>query len=246
MLFRILPLTVCVVLVGCADNLAPDTAARKPSVDDIASSNPIEAAAETETSAESEDPETSTGQNDQTEPDSDAEASPKKVKPVKFNSLSEFEEWIILRKGTERAFVGEYTDTEDAGTYICRRCNAPLYKSDHKFHSNCGWPAFDDEIKGAVERKVDADGYRVEILCKNCGGHLGHVFEGEQFTDKNVRHCVNSVSMKLVRKGEKLPEVILAKDVKASEEAARKAAEAGADTAVDETSDTITKDLPPE
>lgn len=127
----------------------------------------------------------------------------------KYNELNEMEQYVILNKGTERAFVGEYTDTEDAGTYICRRCNAALYKSTHKFHSNCGWPAFDDEIEGAVERHMDADGFRVEIVCKNCEGHLGHVFEGERMTQKNVRHCVNSVSMKFVPEGESLPEPII-------------------------------------
>ncbi len=128
--------------------------------------------------------------------------------PTKYNKLTEFEEHVIVGKGTERAFVGEYTDTEDPGTYICRRCNAPLYQSEHKFHSNCGWPAFDDEIKGAVRRTVDADGYRVEITCANCDGHLGHVFEGEQFTEKNTRHCVNSVSMVFVPKGQEIPATI--------------------------------------
>lgn len=128
--------------------------------------------------------------------------------PQEFNKLTDFERYVILEKGTERAFVGEYTDTEDAGTYICRRCNAPLYRSDQKFHSGCGWPAFDDEIKGAVHRETDADGYRTEITCRNCGGHLGHVFMGEGFTDTNTRHCVNSVSMVLVPEGEKIPPTI--------------------------------------
>jgi len=127
---------------------------------------------------------------------------------IQYNLLTEQESYVIVRKGTERAGVGEFTDNKKLGTYTCRRCNAPLYKSDSKFDSHCGWPSFDDELPGAVTRNVDADGYRTEIVCANCGGHLGHVFFNEGFTSKNTRHCVNSISMKFYEAGAEMPTVI--------------------------------------
>lgn len=116
---------------------------------------------------------------------------------TKFNTLTEFEKFVIEQKGTERPFTGEYNDTFEKGTYVCRKCNAPLYRSSSKFHSGCGWPSFDDEIPGAVKKTPEIDG-RVEISCVRCGAHLGHVFTGEGFTPKNTRHCVNSVSLKFI------------------------------------------------
>ena len=116
-----------------------------------------------------------------------------------YNALSPQEKMVIEKKGTEPPFSGEYDDLFQAGTYICRRCDAELYRSIDKFDAHCGWPAFDKEIPGSVKQFPDPDGYRIEIVCANCEGHLGHVFIGEHFTETNTRHCVNSLSMKFVK-----------------------------------------------
>ena len=117
-----------------------------------------------------------------------------------WNKLNDEESRVILRKGTEYPFTGEYDKHYVEGTYLCRQCEAPLYRSNDKFNSGCGWPAFDDIIGDSVLELPDADGRRIEIVCRNCSGHLGHIFRGERFTSKNTRHCVNSVSLKFAPK----------------------------------------------
>ena len=171
---------ICLVIVGCGDH-----ASSSLSTDNSLAVRP-------------------TGVPEMLPTKDDRQAAP----DSKFNPLSAEEAEVILGKGTQQRFVGEYTDLKEAGTYVCRRCNAPLYRSDAKFASDCGWPSFDDEIAGSVKKVTDSDGYRTEILCENCGGHLGHVFVGEGLTAKNTRHCVNSVSMKFYPKGKELPAVI--------------------------------------
>lgn len=127
---------------------------------------------------------------------------------MSYNTLTSDEERVIINKGTEAPFTGEYNAYFAKGTYICRRCNARLYEAKDKFDAGCGWPSFDQEVAGAVRRKSDIDGRRTEILCVNCDAHLGHVFIGEQLTERDTRHCVNSLSIKFIPEGKELPVVI--------------------------------------
>ena len=122
----------------------------------------------------------------------------KTMQDKKYNILNKEEERVIINKGTEYPFTGMYNDFKEKGVFVCKRCEHPLYSSEDKFDSGCGWPSFDDEVSGNVKRIPDADGFRVEIVCENCNGHLGHVFQGERLTLKNTRHCVNSLSIKFV------------------------------------------------
>ena len=128
---------------------------------------------------------------------------------MSLNKLTSAEERVIAHKGTERPFTGEYDDFYQAGTYICRRCNAPLFSSQSKFDAGCGWPAFDASYPDALKRLRDPDGYRTEVECANCGAHLGHEFVGERLTAQNTRECVNSLSIRFVPEGKELPATIL-------------------------------------
>ncbi|MBA3285309.1 MAG: methionine-R-sulfoxide reductase [Nitrosopumilus sp.] len=127
---------------------------------------------------------------------------------MNYNKLTSEEEKIIVDKATEYPFTGEYDGFYEDGTYICRRCNAPLFSSKSKFSSGCGWPSFDETLPGAVKRLPDPDGMRTEIECANCGAHLGHEFVGELLTDKNTRECVNSLSIRFISKEKELPKTI--------------------------------------
>ena len=127
---------------------------------------------------------------------------------MKYNKLTRDQERVIIHKATEPPFAGEYDDFYEDGTFVCRRCNAPLFSSDSKFNAGCGWPSFDDTFSNAIRRIPDPDGVRTEIECTNCGGHLGHEFLGEGLTNKNTRECVNSVSIHFIPKSKEMPEII--------------------------------------
>lgn len=125
-----------------------------------------------------------------------------------YNILTEQEAYVIEDKGTEAPFSGEYDDFYEDGTFICRRCNAPLFSAESKFDAGCGWPSFDENYPDAVRQTIDGDGEHTEITCTNCGAHLGHVFTGEEMTDKNTRHCVNSLSIRFIPEGKELPKIL--------------------------------------
>ena len=127
---------------------------------------------------------------------------------MNYNKLTPQEERVIINKATEPPFNGEYDNFYQDGTFICRRCNAPLFSSKSKFDAGCGWPSFDESYPNAIKRVPDPDGIRIEIQCANCGGHLGHEFVGEAFTNKNTRHCVNSLSIRFIPKAKELPKII--------------------------------------
>ena len=127
---------------------------------------------------------------------------------MSYNKLTPLEEDIIEGKGTETPFTGEYDDFYKDGVFICKRCNAPLFSSEAKFDAGCGWPSFYEEYPNSLKRLADADGERTEIQCSNCGAHLGHEFKGEHLTEKNTRHCVNSLSIKFIPKGKTIPKAI--------------------------------------
>ena len=125
-----------------------------------------------------------------------------------YNNISSEEADIIVNKGTEAPFSGEYDNFYKDGTYVCRRCNLPLFSAKNKYDAGCGWPAFDENFPNAVKRIPDNDGQRTEIQCSHCGAHLGHVFLGEHFTEKDTRHCVNSLSIRFIPKDHTLPQVL--------------------------------------
>ena len=127
---------------------------------------------------------------------------------MSYNKLTAEEEWVIAHKATEAPFTGKYDNFYEDGTFICRRCNAPLFSSQSKFNAGCGWPSFDESFQHSVERVPDPDGMRTEIQCTNCGAHLGHEFLGEGLTNKNTRHCVNSLSIRFIPKGKELPKIV--------------------------------------
>ncbi|MDQ6723567.1 MAG: methionine-R-sulfoxide reductase [Thermoproteota archaeon] len=127
---------------------------------------------------------------------------------MNYNKLTPEEEKVIVHKGTEAPFTGEYDNFVKDGAYICRRCNASLFSSKNKFDSGCGWPSFDDSLSNAIKRLPDNDGMRIEIQCANCDAHLGHEFVGEHLTDKNTRECVNSLSIRFIPKEKELPKTI--------------------------------------
>ncbi len=127
---------------------------------------------------------------------------------MNYNKLTTQEEKVIIHKATEAPFKGEYDNFYEDGTFICRRCNAPLFSSKSKFDAGCGWPSFDESYPNAIKRVPDPDGIRIEIECANCGGHLGHEFVGEGFTHKDTRDCVNSLSIRFIPKTKELPKII--------------------------------------